>query len=187
MSEVTEQRVHCRNSPLDAISLLAVSLCLIPSKYLQVFRVRVFKGGLSLCSWCLVHILAVLHLGILGYIKALILSAVHDLTPKYNVPIERVLPPIPAWVPEAAPAPSETSLCIGTVDRTDETCPLALRPLFLEVIAKYGRRYALAYSVGSSTGGTGKRGRGIYILWPDGTIFRACGPVIEKLETLIAD
>ncbi|GFO25696.1 sodium-coupled monocarboxylate transporter 1 [Plakobranchus ocellatus] len=106
----------------------------------------------------------VLLLGILVYIKALLLSVVRNFTPKYNVPTERVLPPVPVWVPEAAPAPPETSLCIGPVDRTDETCPLALRPLFLDVIAKYGRQYALAYSDGSSAGGTGNRGNGIYIL-----------------------
>ncbi|GFN81971.1 ribonuclease h1 [Plakobranchus ocellatus] len=63
--------------------------------------------------------------------------------------------------------------------RKEETFPIALRALSLETIANYGKEYALAYSDGSSTGGTGNGGYGIYIPWPDGATSRICGPVGE--------
>ncbi|GFO05990.1 hypothetical protein PoB_003249500 [Plakobranchus ocellatus] len=49
----------------------------------------------------------------------------------------------------------------------------------LETIARFGREYAIAYTDGSSTGGTGNGGYGIYFLWPDGSTTRKCGPVGE--------
>ncbi|GFN79018.1 hypothetical protein PoB_000552400 [Plakobranchus ocellatus] len=63
--------------------------------------------------------------------------------------------------------------------RKDKTCPLAMRALSLETIARFGREYAIAYTGGSSTGGTGNGGYGIYFLWPDGSTTRKCGPVGE--------
>ncbi|GFO07949.1 mannose receptor, c type 1a [Plakobranchus ocellatus] len=82
--------------------------------------------------------------------------------------------------PEAAPNPPETSLYIGPMGRKDETCPLAMRALSLEIVARYGREYALAYSNGSSTGGAVNGGYGIYFLWPDGSTTRICGPIGES-------
>ncbi|GFO19577.1 hypothetical protein PoB_004608200 [Plakobranchus ocellatus] len=48
-----------------------------------------------------------------------------------------------------------------------------MRALSLET--RYGREYALEYSDGSSTGGAGNGGYGIYFLWPDGSTTRICG------------
>ncbi|GFN85280.1 RNA-directed DNA polymerase from mobile element jockey-like [Plakobranchus ocellatus] len=44
---------------------------------------------------------------------------------------------------------------------------------------RFGREHAIAHTDGSSTGGTGNGGYGIYILWPDGSTTRKCGPVGE--------
>ncbi|GFO08366.1 hypothetical protein PoB_003487100 [Plakobranchus ocellatus] len=69
------------------------------------------------------------------------------------------------------------------MDRKDETCPLALIGLPLEIIAKCGRKYALEYSVGSSPGDTGNGGDG---WWPDGPTSRERGPVGEQIAASIA-
>ncbi|GFN75861.1 RNAse h [Plakobranchus ocellatus] len=54
-----------------------------------------------------------------------------------------------------------------------------MRAIALETIARFGRQCAIAYTDGSSTGGTGNGGYGIYFLWPDGSTTRKCGPVGE--------
>ncbi|GFO31482.1 hypothetical protein PoB_005798700 [Plakobranchus ocellatus] len=59
--------------------------------------------------------------------------------------------------PEASSAPPETSLYIGPIGRKDVASPLSPRALSQEVNANYGRGYALAYSDGTSTEGTGRR------------------------------
>ncbi|GFO00572.1 hypothetical protein PoB_002707700 [Plakobranchus ocellatus] len=63
--------------------------------------------------------------------------------------------PFQAWAFEAAQTSTETSLYIEPMGRKDETCPLALKALPLETIAKYSRELALVYSDGSSTNGMG--------------------------------
>ncbi|GFO28804.1 hypothetical protein PoB_005530900 [Plakobranchus ocellatus] len=60
------------------------------------------------------------------------------------------------------------ALYIGPTSKKDETCPLAMTALSLETIARHGRGQALVDSNGSSTGGNGNGGYGIYFLWPDG-------------------
>ncbi|GFO25850.1 hypothetical protein PoB_005235500 [Plakobranchus ocellatus] len=62
-------------------------------------------------------------------------------------------------VPTRCP-PSLKSAC--TLDRYAgrKRCPLTMRALSLETIAKHGREYALAYSDGSITGGTGNGATG---------------------------
>ncbi|GFO05079.1 hypothetical protein PoB_003158400 [Plakobranchus ocellatus] len=76
-------------------------------------------------------------------------------------------------------ARTQEGLYIGPMGRKDETCPLTISALSvsLKTIARYGREYALAYSDGSSTGGAGNGVYGIYILWPNGSTTRICGPV----------
>ncbi|GFO43420.1 hypothetical protein PoB_006992500 [Plakobranchus ocellatus] len=65
--------------------------------------------------------------------------------------------------------------------RKEEMCPLTFRALSLEIITKYGRDYALAYSDGSSIGGPENSGYVIYILWSVGTS-HICGPVGKTRE-----
>ncbi|GFO28546.1 hypothetical protein PoB_005505100 [Plakobranchus ocellatus] len=109
--------------------------------------------------------------------KASVLNVVFDLSRKYSMPTDRAPLPVPTCTPETPPP--VTSLYIGPIGRKDETCPLAMRALALETIARFGRECAIAYTDGSSTGGTGNGGYGIYFLWPDGSTTRKCGPVGE--------
>ncbi|GFO48818.1 RNA-directed DNA polymerase from [Plakobranchus ocellatus] len=59
--------------------------------------------------------------------------------------------------------------------RKDETCSLTMRACHSKPL----RGSAIAYTDGSSTGGTGNGGYGIYFLWSDGSTTRKCGPVGE--------
>ncbi|GFN94041.1 reverse transcriptase [Plakobranchus ocellatus] len=111
--------------------------------------------------------------------KVSVLSVAHDLSKTYGVPTDRAPLPVPPWAPETPPPLPVTSLHIGPMGRKEETCPLAMRALSLETIARFGRENAIAYMDGSSTGGTGNGGYGIYFLWPDGSTTRKCGPVGE--------
>ncbi|GFO37109.1 LOW QUALITY PROTEIN: hypothetical protein PoB_006361400 [Plakobranchus ocellatus] len=85
--------------------------------------------------------------------KVSVLSVVQNLSAKYRVATDLAPLPVPLY--------------IGPMGRKDETCPLAMRALSLEPIARYEREYALANSYGSSSGRTGNGGYGIYFLWPD--------------------
>ncbi|GFO13133.1 RNAse h [Plakobranchus ocellatus] len=96
------------------------------------------------------------------------------------MPTDRAPLPVPTCPPETAPAPPVTSLYIGPIGENDETCPLAMKALALETIARFGRQCAIAYTDGSSTRGTGNGGYGIYFLWPDGSTTQRCGPVGER-------
>ncbi|GFO26813.1 RNA-directed DNA polymerase from [Plakobranchus ocellatus] len=55
----------------------------------------------------------------------------------------------------------------------DVPCLLHLRTVLIDPT----REYAIAYTDGSSTGGTGNGGYGICFLWPDGSTTRICGLV----------
>ncbi|GFN87171.1 threonylcarbamoyladenosine tRNA methylthiotransferase [Plakobranchus ocellatus] len=96
--------------------------------------------------------------------KPSVLSVALDLSRKYSMPTDRAPLPVPSWPPEMAPTPPVTSLYIRPMGRKDETWPLAMRALALETIARFGRECVIVYTDGSSTGGTGNGGYGIYFL-----------------------
>ncbi|GFN83588.1 transposon i factor [Plakobranchus ocellatus] len=53
------------------------------------------------------------------------------------MPTDRAPLPVPSWPPKTAPTPPATSLYIGPMGRKDETCPLAMKALAFETIARF--------------------------------------------------